>query len=454
MQMTPRTEEPPSSRRIVRRGAGLEVSYFEPIVPGGVVTIRVASPDSKGSAVRVDIYPATAPVPGRRHFGYWDVRAAGSGAAAGRLDITWDGATFAAHDGGTLVDARASGFRETGAVAMHVTILGAATPSGTLIVETYLLGWERTPPLRRIFASVTDRCNLDCIMCARSTMPYEAADIPQPILDRVMEAAPGVPFIALQGLGEPLLHRGLFEIVRELRRRMPADGIVGFASNATLLGGKNDDELLRGEVGLIAFSVDGATRETYERIRIGGHFDRLVEKISRFMERHAEAAGAKPIVLLNMVVFPDSFGEVPEYVRLAARCGIATVHVNYEVDSLPSFDFSEVRRVWDEARAVARDSGVTLLLPRTEPLPPEDERCEFMQTAVVVNTGEVAACCRYASAGSPPVRESLNVFGNLNESSLAEIWESEPYANFRRAVIERRWPESCEGCGYRSGMLL
>jgi MoaA/NifB/PqqE/SkfB family radical SAM enzyme len=430
----------------------------DPLRPGSVIEVIVRTGErctERDLFLRLDLYPMLAPASGRRHFGYWDVRWLQSG--DGRILLFWDGQNLVANGDGVTVNANTGPFFEDGYIVAHASIWRGGDAPRLLTIRSMtsiICQTDRTPPLRNVFGSATDVCNLGCIMCPREHLYYTISDIDPVILNRLGEAAPDLLFISLQGYGEPLLNKGIYDIVRDLKSRMPSHGVVGFHSNGTAHNRRNNQKLIQSGLDLLVFSVDGATKETYERIRVGANFERVIEQIEDFNRVLSEYPTAKMSVGISMVVFPDTIHEVPGFVRLAARCGFQAAHVNYEITSLDQFDFAAVEREWALARLVAEEVGIGVALPPTRPKPPEEETCPFMQTAIVLNSGDVIACCRFASPDTISNRDLIHSFGNVKTDSLQSIWRSDRYESFRKAVIGKEWPNICSGCDYKNGMLL
>ena len=62
-------------------------------------------------------------------------------------------------------------------------------------------------------------------------------------------------------------------------------------------------------------------------------------------------------------------------------------------------------------------------------------------------TGHVVPCCAVLMSNNRPNLEKL-AFGNINNQSLKEIWDSHRYRKFRKMVVNPKAmvPEVCLGC--------
>jgi MoaA/NifB/PqqE/SkfB family radical SAM enzyme len=125
---------------------------------------------------------------------------------------------------------------------------------------------------------VTRRCNLACAYCnefdnVSSPIPLEAAFRR---VDRL--AALGTTIITLSG-GEPLLHPGLEEIVRRIRRH----GILaGLITNGYLLTPQRIDHLNRAGLDHLQISIDNVLPDEVSRKSL-----RVLDRKLRLLARHA-----------------------------------------------------------------------------------------------------------------------------------------------------------------------
>ncbi len=136
---------------------------------------------------------------------------------------------------------------------------------------------------------LTNECNLACLHCIEESGPGKAfrdeLDRQQifAILDQL--AAKDVPYLSLSG-GEPMLHPSFFDIVEHVC----ASGTqLKIETNAHHLDPASCARLKDLGVKAVQVSLDGATRETFNRMRVRGDFDRAIGGI------RALAAAGVPI---------------------------------------------------------------------------------------------------------------------------------------------------------------
>ena len=76
---------------------------------------------------------------------------------------------------------------------------------------------------------------------------------------------------------------------------------VQFNTNAMLLTEKISERLIEAGLDRIIFSLDGMTKETFENIRGGANFEKVVNNIKSFINIRNEMGGKKPCVRIQMV---------------------------------------------------------------------------------------------------------------------------------------------------------
>ncbi|MBX6312688.1 MAG: SPASM domain-containing protein [Isosphaeraceae bacterium] len=317
------------------------------------------------------------------------------------------------------------------------------------------------------------QCNLRCRMCPipfrRDGPPYgPPAFMDFDLFARLLDQFPELEELQLQGLGEPMMHPRFFDMVALAAGR----GIkVSTNSNLTLLNARRAELCVTSGLAELHASIDGATAETYERIRVRSYFDRVIRNLEGLVEARRRLGSKTPAVQMVVVAMRQNLHELPDLVRLASRLTIDEVFVqhlchDFGESSLPAqyrpmrvfVDHetlageapARVERFFSEARAVAQELGVNLRLPRTRPRlhppgTPGPERCNWPWTGVYVSyQGLAMPCCMVAT----PDRIQL---GNMAEAGAQAVWNGEAYRAFRAALSSEMPPEVCRSCAIYSG---
>src|SRR6476660_2935759 len=149
----------------------------------------------------------------------------------------------------------------------------------------------------------TAKCNLYCPMCPRQIYTFDNENMDLELYRKVVQDCKDyVEFIWPYGIGEPMLHPGIFEMIRITK---DAGIRTGMSTNATLLDDKRADQLLDSGLDYLILAFDGATPETYEKYRLGATFEATRENILAFL-RKKRTRRSRMHVVVQMVLLEEN----------------------------------------------------------------------------------------------------------------------------------------------------
>jgi MoaA/NifB/PqqE/SkfB family radical SAM enzyme len=284
-------------------------------------------------------------------------------------------------------------------------------------------------------------------MCELSYWTEKGGDLQFDNLQKMVEHLPKLKRVDLTGIGEALMNREFYKAVAFLKSR----GIyVTFNDNFTMITEKTARRIVELAVDQIFLSLDGATKETYEHIRVGANFDKVVFNTRRLMQIKREMRKKRPEVKINTVVCSTNYHELPAIVELAHDMGIGMVQfvnvITFEnTTNLATMDVQHaVQAKFQEVLKRARQLGVLVKIELFDKLPVQ--QCDFPWTRnFVTYDGYVHPCCYTTQTGDRQAQNQRS-FGNLLDHSFAEIWNGEVYALFRRKMQEGILPNACMHC--------
>ena len=176
--------------------------------------------------------------------------------------------------------------------------------------------------------SVTDRCNYKCVYCRTGNDGAVYAELPIEDYLRIARVfvGQGIEKIRLTG-GEPLLRRGLTDLVRELSRLRTLDGSpldLALTTNGHLL--EEMAELLR-DAGLsrITVSMDAVDAEKFARItRVPGSYERVLRGI-----RTAKRAGLKPVKVNCVLLRGFNEDQIVAFAQFSREEGVVVRFIEF-----------------------------------------------------------------------------------------------------------------------------
>ncbi len=96
---------------------------------------------------------------------------------------------------------------------------------------------------------------------------------------------------------------------------------TSFCTNGQLLKEDVVDCSIDAGISEIVFSVDGATAATYEEIRRGAKWERLLRALELLRTRKQQSGVSTPVGRINFTCMAENMRELPGLVRLAMRRG-------------------------------------------------------------------------------------------------------------------------------------
>jgi len=186
---------------------------------------------------------------------------------------------------------------------------------------------------------VTERCNLRCVMChfARvdrihfppfDTVPGDHGNMPVALFERI--AAQFFPLarrVALACAAEPLMHPRFRELLAVAARHEVPE--LWFPTNLLPLTEATAEAIVRSNVSVVAVSIDGVQKETYEKIRRGASWERLHAKLRILRDARREARAATPRLRVIFTWMRSNREELRDLPAFAESLGAYELDVRY-----------------------------------------------------------------------------------------------------------------------------
>ena len=279
---------------------------------------------------------------------------------------------------------------------------------------------------QRLSVELANICNLHCSYCFRAEdnlYSTRAEFFPVELLRRIIGEARDVAHVTKINFtgGEPTLHP-------EFAATLETVAAAGMSSSFVTNGWHFErvwPALVanRASVSHVAFSLDGITRETHDRWRGNGSFDRLIRAFSRCYMSHLPFS-------IKVTVRRDLVDQLEQIAIFAARMGAAAlnfVHVMPTSISLAgesALNLDEQRMVEEEIAILARifkmnigvDVGYYNLDEDRAPCSP------LAGTSMNVDyRGRLSLCCNLS--GFRGATEETDVVADLNVESFASAFQ-------------------------------
>lgn len=201
-----------------------------------------------------------------------------------------------------------------------------------------------------LFFEPTVSCNLRCpqhVCMELNARPLRYRTATRWNLDEFVRKI--VPFLRhvkefrFYNYGEPFLNKDLPHMLTEARKANPSLYMLT-STNGNVLSEELAESLVTNGVDYVSVSVDGGYQENYERYRVRGSLDRVLENMDRLVAVKRRHNSEKPILHWRYILFRwnDSWDEMKHAVHLAKEHGFDefTWHITTEPPGCPSMVFA------------------------------------------------------------------------------------------------------------------
>lgn len=298
---------------------------------------------------------------------------------------------------------------------------------------------------------ITSRCNLRCKMCEwrykvdRKEMPF---GIYKKAIDGGLKL--GLRKIVVAATGESLVHRDFPEMIAYAHDK---GLMIELVTSLSLMNDEIMDAILK--INSLIVSFDGATKETYEKIRVGAKFEKTIDNIKALVANKKDMN-----IRINYVIQKDNFKEVDKIVDLMKDIGIKHISYKFTHDTIGNnipleLNMEEIKECMERLQTAFKrlkeynmtgDMNVDkiylknytnlyagLYKPWIHDIP-----CYNLWLGTFVNPdGLVFPCCDFY--------KDEDALGDLRIKSMTGIWNS-PRFNEARKRFKGRKPKVCEGC--------
>jgi len=271
-------------------------------------------------------------------------------------------------------------------------------------------------------------CNLRCPACLHSLSfkdwPYKVDPNKNISFNKFCEIIDegvkyGLCSIELNGENEPFLYKDIIRCIEYTKEKNILHILLH--TNGTLLTNKLLEEIVKSGLTNISFSLDAATKETYDKIRVGGDYDRVVKNIYELLEIKKKYKSVFPLVRLSFYRNKINFAEASQFKKMWED-KVDLVSFSYFYNPFIGTNrYEEIEKKY-----------------RVEGYRP-DACTEPYQRLFIFNNGNVAPCCSMFGGNL--------IVGNIYKDSIYDIWNYGKAKSLRKNMREGGYGgEICKKC--------
>jgi MoaA/NifB/PqqE/SkfB family radical SAM enzyme len=343
--------------------------------------------------------------------------------------------------------------------------------------------------LARVYIEPTNRCNLECRTCIRNSWDEPLGDMQDNTFQRICSGigstAPA-PSVLFGGLGEPLAHPDIVDMVRQVKSLGCSTELI---TNATLLDSSMAQRLIEAGLDRLWVSLDGSTPESYQDVRLGAALPEVIENLTRF--RRLRWQNHHPVGLdimltpqlgIVFVAMKRNISDLPRVFRLANHLGalhfLVTNVLPYTAEMQGEILYARaLNDTIYESSPLLRDLDFPKMdiNPATRDVFYEVMRGNHSLQISGGGFGERNGRCPFSEKGALAIRwdgavspclallhnhtsylhgyeRSFRHYaaGNVHDHTLERIWNDPEYLDFRRRLQDFNFSPCvfCGGCDY------
>jgi MoaA/NifB/PqqE/SkfB family radical SAM enzyme len=273
----------------------------------------------------------------------------------------------------------------------------------------------------KIYIEVTNFCDADCICCPHGRMRRPRGYMSWELFKKIIDECRffyinTLKTIYLHKDGEPLLDPLLFERIKYIKSYLP-NARIQINSNANALGEDKALQLLNSRIDGIVFSVNGASKNTFEKITSGVNYDTIKHNLDIFFKIKKNIPN-QTHVTMQMLISRDNKHEIDEYQRL-------WLGKPDRIYFKPMHNFLDMKT-----------SIKTLKLNRKQVKFCTDP----FKIQVIYWNGNVGLCCWDY--------DNFVQLGNVREDTLYNVYNNENFETVRRAMCKKGYSRinPCNRC--------
>lgn len=293
----------------------------------------------------------------------------------------------------------------------------------------------------------TTGCNFRCTMCQVSSENFLSKNLDLELFKKVIRENKQLIKIKLQGMGEPLVNKNFYEMVSFANKFGIA---VEFVTNGSLLTKENIFKLSKNFLSTISISIDGATKETFEKIRIKSNFDVVIRNSTNLINFFKSNNNRTEIRALSLIQ-KKNFHETEMIAKLCKDLGFNNLGFQVQMTGWGKQEWESINKVQDINYTELDTNYFTKILNKynsksfrieviTDNILNFKKQCSYpYENPYLSANGKIVPCCMIAD-------DTVENFGSVSENNFSEIWNSKKYQDFRIRIKQNNLKNFCKNC--------
>ena len=317
------------------------------------------------------------------------------------------------------------------------------------------------PELDHVQLEVSTFCNALCAYCPRTTAgnSWNNIHLTPATLRPLLRHLPSVPYVHLQGWGEPLLNPQFFDLIELVKAHSCR---CGTTTNGILLNKSTAEKLVHSGIDLVAFSLTGAGA-SHDRFRQGAPLAAVLQGIRTLAVAKGFNRKTGPTIHIAYMLLQDGVDEIDNLPGLLEGLAVNEIVVS-TLDHVPHPVLADQAFVRKSPEWVAVAEKMTKIKTRlaaagtrlffdaeTATSAEHSSTCSArVDRALIIAADGGIHPCVFANLPDSAIGRKRKCFGSLSREGLDKTWWSDRYQSFRASFSNKKFDELCINCPKRS----
>jgi len=281
-------------------------------------------------------------------------------------------------------------------------------------------------------------CPLKCIMCEVQYSDQPKIKLSFEKFKYAMDQFPDLHWAGNNALGDPFTNPEYGKMVKYLDDQEVAQEI--YMTSCLLKEGDMKQFVDYQSFILTKFSLDGATKETYEKIRPGVDFDKVIANIKALDNYKRQAGKFFPKLEFHYIIMQQNVHEAEQFIDFIDSLDIRCTGIMF---SRLLHYFPEVKDVYMDVPKELGERLVERGKMRGIPVWFNGDasackapayNCLQHSMPYILSGGDVLSCCNQNEANMRDKQIEWSM-GNIFETPMREIWNGPKYTKLRNSLM-------------------
>ncbi|MBI3134000.1 MAG: radical SAM protein [Bacteroidetes bacterium] len=288
----------------------------------------------------------------------------------------------------------------------------------------------------------TTACNLRCPQCPSGLRQFTRPtgnlkkELNTEILDKLGKSLQHINYYFQ---GEPFINPNFLELVNEARKR---NIYVVTSTNAHFISAETADKIIDSGLSELIISIDGTSQETYEKYRVEGNLQKVLEGAQNLLEAKKKRRVSYPLVTFQFLVVSYNEHQIPEIEKLARDYGVDRLTLK----TVQVYDFENGNDLIPKQEKFARykkdETGKLVLKNKFR-----NSCWRSWSSCVITWDGTAVPCCFD--------KDAKHELGNLSKTDFKTIWRGAVNRSFQKQILKNRQQiDICKNCSEGSQVWI